>query len=92
MRKEKHRVADAIPALSTTPLVATDHNRHRPRNGSWHEPVTAEDRYEAWVLAEAERLGYRLSLRCVRCNQPLVAAKSVALHMGPVCRARTAEQ
>lgn len=90
MRKEKHRI-QSDPALSTTPLVVTD-SSVRPHNHPKHEPVTAEDRYEAALLAEAAELGYRLAVRCTRCNQWVVAAESVAAHMGPVCRSRTAEQ
>ena len=53
-----------------------------------HEPLTAEDRHEQKVLEEAARLGYRLATRCSRCNQWVVSSKSVAAHMGPVCRAK----
>jgi hypothetical protein len=54
------------------------------------EPTTAEDRREAQLLAELRALGYRLAVRCTRCSQWLVAAESVAAHMGPVCRERVA--
>jgi hypothetical protein len=56
-----------------------------------HEPVTAEDRLDAKVLAEAQARGFRLATRCTRCGQWVVAPTSVRLHMGPVCRKRVME-
>lgn len=58
---------------------------------AWHEAPTAEDRAEAVFLAEAYAHGYRLATRCTSCRRWLVADKSVRLHMGPVCRARSAD-
>jgi hypothetical protein len=55
-----------------------------------HEPLDAEDRADAAVLAAAHERGYRLAVRCTRCNQWLVAPTSVRLHMGPVCRTKVA--
>lgn len=48
-----------------------------------------EDAADAAVLAEAKARGFRLAIRCGRCGQWLVAAESVALHMGPTCRRKT---
>ena len=78
-------------ATSTTTTVATaDSIRlHRPQDG--YAAPSAEDRREAGLLAELRDLGYQPATRCTRCGQWVVAAKSVALHMGPVCRAKTAE-
>ena len=53
-----------------------------------HEAPTAEDRLDAEVIAEARARGFRLAARCTACGHWLVAAESVALHLGPVCRAR----
>lgn len=55
------------------------------------EPVTAEDRADIEVLANAEDRGFRLATRCLVCGQWLVAAKSVRLHVGPKCRKRVME-
>lgn len=52
------------------------------------EPLTAEDRADFDVLVAAHERGYRLAVQCTRCGQWLVALKSVATHMGPVCRAK----
>ncbi|MGV9331059.1 DUF6011 domain-containing protein [Nocardia sp. NPDC003726] len=49
-----------------------------------------EDRLDAAVLAAARERGFRLAVRCTRCNQWVVAAKSVALHLGPTCRRKIA--
>lgn len=45
-----------------------------------------EDRLDAQVLAAARDRGFRLAVRCYRCGQWVVAAQSVALHLGPTCR------
>jgi hypothetical protein len=54
-----------------------------------HESLAADDRLDAEVLAVAEARGFRLAVRCRECGAWLVSHKSVALHIGPVCRART---
>lgn len=51
-----------------------------------------EDRLDAQVLAEAKARGFRLAIRCSRCNQWLVASKSVALHLGPTCRRKITQE
>jgi hypothetical protein len=51
-----------------------------------------EDALQANLIAEARGLGLRLAVRCARCNQWVVAPKSVALHLGPTCRRKIAEQ
>lgn len=48
----------------------------------------AGDRAEQKLIADAREHGYRLAVRCTQCGQWVVAAKSVAAHMGPRCRAR----
>jgi uncharacterized protein DUF6011 len=55
-----------------------------------HEPLTREDREDLDFLVAAAERGFRLATRCTRCNQWLVAHKSVALHLGPVCRTKAA--
>jgi hypothetical protein len=54
------------------------------------EAPTAEDRADAEVLAAAAARGYRLAVRCIRCNQWLAAPSSVARHLGPVCFSKMA--
>ena len=98
MTKRRSRAADspATPTLTTTTDAhhdtgSVDSSRlHRPQDG--FAAPSAEDRREAGLLAELRDLGYRPATRCTRCNQWVVAAKSVALHMGPVCRAKSAAE
>ena len=41
------------------------------------------------LLAHAATLrGFRLATQCTRCGRWLVAPRSVAAHLGPVCRAK----
>jgi hypothetical protein len=61
-----------------------------PWRQDWHEPLTAEDRADLDVLIAAAERGYRLAVRCTRCNQWLVAPSSVRRHLGPVCQAKVA--
>lgn len=49
-----------------------------------------EDKADAAVLAAARERGFRLAVRCNRCGQWVVAAESVAWHLGPVCRRKLA--
>ena len=56
-----------------------------------HEPVTADDRHEQKVLAEAAELGYRLAVQCRCCGSWLVADRSVREFIGPVCRAKAVD-
>jgi hypothetical protein len=51
---------------------------------------TVDDRLDALVVAEAKKRGFAVAVRCSRCRQWVVAAESVAAHMGPVCRAKAA--
>jgi hypothetical protein len=54
------------------------------------EPQTAEDRADFEVIRQAAERGFRVAVRCLRCNQWLVAPSSVRAHLGPVCRAKAA--
>ena len=87
--RERRSRALVDPAASTTTPIVTADPTALP-GYQRHEPITAQDRHEAAVLAAAAELGYRLSTRCLRCGHWIVAPKSVAAHMGPVCRARVA--
>jgi primosomal protein N' len=94
--KEDGPVTDRATTTATTRTDATHSSRLTTQDvrtqigGEYHEPLTSEDRLDAQVLAAASERGYRLAVRCTRCNQWLVAHKSVALHLGPVCRTKVA--
>ncbi|MFC9874336.1 hypothetical protein [Nocardia salmonicida] len=53
--------------------------------------IDPQDRADDAVLAEARERGFHLAVRCTACGQWLVAAKSVAAHLGPRCRSRAQE-
>ncbi len=65
------------------------------RREDGYVPPAAGDRIDAELDAQAldaaRARGFAVATRCTRCGQWVVAPKSVALHMGPVCRAKTAE-
>ncbi|HPY26429.1 MAG TPA: hypothetical protein PLK19_19175 [Mycobacterium sp.] len=71
-----------------------DSSRHRREDG--YVPPSAEDRVDAELDAQAldaaRARGFAVATRCTRCGQWVVAPKSVALHMGPVCRAKSAAE
>lgn len=77
-------------AASTPPSAARQSSHlHRPEDG--YAAPTAEDRLDAEAVEAARARGFAVAVPCSRCGQWVVAPKSVALHMGPVCRAKTAE-
>lgn len=63
-----------------------DSSLYRPEDG--YQAPTASDIYEASVVAAARELGYGLYVRCLECRRPLTSWRSVAEHLGPVCRSR----
>lgn len=80
------KVMAPASARATATLTATELTEHRREDG--FAAPTAEDRADAELLAEAERRGYRLAVRCVDCGHYVVSAASIAAHRGPKCRAR----
>jgi Family of unknown function (DUF6011) len=72
------RPATRMSATDAREYIGHDH----------HDGLGAEDWLDAQVIAEAKTRGFRLAIRCRRCNQWLVASQSVAVHLGPVCRAK----
>ena len=86
----RNRPGNPGAATSTTPIADADSSLNLRQDG--YTALTAEDRLDAQVIAEALARGFRLAARCTRCRQWVVAAESVAAHMGPVCRAKTAAE
>ncbi len=76
-------------ATSTPPSATAKDTACRAEDG--YQAPTVDDRLDAQVIAAAKARGFRLATRCTRCGQWVVAAESVAAHMGPVCRAKVAE-
>jgi Family of unknown function (DUF6011) len=91
MRAAKRR-RPAPPGRPLRDLTSAAHskgsNGHTRQDG--YLAPDASDRHEQRVLEQARAFGYRLAVRCTRCGQWVVAAESVAAHMGPVCRAKVA--
>lgn len=52
------------------------------------EPLDAEDRRIAALLAELYDAGYRIAVQCRTCGSWLAHPESVARHQGPKCAAR----
>lgn len=90
MTRTRRSPGEQARATSTTPIADLDSSLYRRQDG--YAAPTADDRREASLLAELRDLGYQPATRCTRCNQWVVAPKSVALHMGPVCRAKSAAE
>jgi len=86
---------EAIPTNTTTAgttrtACVQGTRLHRPEDG--YAAPTDEDRLDAAVIAAAKARGFTVAVRCTRCSQWVVTAASVAAHMGPVCRAKTAAE
>lgn len=82
------QIRDNRPAgnrAATTNINYTANQSIAPWEQDWNEPLTADDRADFDVLIAAAERGFRLAVRCTRCGQWLVARKSVAAHIGPVC-------
>lgn len=82
---------DAAPAFARATAISphadtAESSQYRRQDG--FAAPTADERYEFWILAEAQRLGYRLSCKCLDCSRPLTDKISVRCHRGPVCRRR----
>ncbi|AFM16984.1 hypothetical protein Mycch_2201 [Mycolicibacterium chubuense NBB4] len=73
-------------ATSTTPIAVSDSSLYRRQDG--YTAPSIDDRLDAQVIEAANARGFRIAARCTRCRQWVVAAESVAAHMGPVCRAK----
>lgn len=56
------------------------------------EPLDAEDRRIAGLLAELYDAGYRVAVQCRTCGSWLANPTSVARHQGPVCASREGVQ
>lgn len=56
-----------------------------------HEPLDAEDRADAKVIAAAFERGYRIAVQCIHCGHWVSNPKSVRLHAGPRCRTKAAQ-
>lgn len=86
------------PGAAPESPTATKHHQGDCSDSSLHlrqdgyTAPTADDRLDAQVIDAALARGFRLAARCTRCHQWVVAAESVAAHMGPVCRAKTAAE
>lgn len=64
-------------------------NGYRHRNADHrHQAPTAEERREQKLLEELRGLGYCIAVSCLVCGHPLTSARSVALMVGPRCRAK----
>lgn len=75
-----------VATKTATPAANHSTGLHPYQDG--HAPPTADERYEAWILAEAQNLGYQLSCRCLDCRRPLTDKISVRSRRGRVCRER----
>lgn len=62
---------------------------YRPEDG--YVAPSADDRREHELLAELKSRGYGITVPCLICRRPLTSARSLAAHIGPVCRARMTE-
>jgi Family of unknown function (DUF6011) len=66
-------------------------NGYHHNSGDYrHQAPTADERHEIRLLEELRRLGYCIAVSCVVCGHPLTSARSVALMVGPRCRAKAA--
>lgn len=89
MTERRNRPGSPGAVASTPPRAGSDSTAHRSQDG--YLAPAAEDRLDAAAIDFARSRGFRVAVQCTRCGQWVTADTSVALHMGPVCRAKTAE-
>ena len=75
------------PETATRLAKASAKSSLHHRQDGYSAP-TPDDRLDAEVIDAAKARGFAIAVRCTRCGQWVVAAKSVAAHLGPVCRAK----
>ncbi|MCB1265047.1 MAG: hypothetical protein KDB56_10750 [Mycobacterium sp.] len=86
MTRTRKRPAVSDRATSTTTTLHPESSLHHRQDG--YSAPTPDDRLDAEVIDAAKARGFAIAVRCTRCGQWVVAAKSVAAHLGPVCRAK----
>jgi hypothetical protein len=85
MKKEKHRAAEANPALSTTPLVAPDST---DGNDEFDYDKQIVDRVDESLWRAVYNGSFRLAVKCDRCGRWLTDGHSKRDRLGPVCAAK----
>lgn len=83
---EKKRNRPGLASQAAPRSTATDFLNDSPDRR--HSTPTADERREAMLLAELKSLGYGITVPCLICQRPLTSARSLAAHVGPVCRAK----
>jgi hypothetical protein len=87
--------------MSQTKRPAPKRDRHLPHRANGyhqtngddrHQALTADERREKKLLDELRSLGYCIAVSCLICGHPLTSARSVALMVGPRCRAKAAAE
>lgn len=88
--------------MTTRKMAAAEVDRHLPKHrangyhhnsGDYrHQAPTADELREKNLLDELHALGYGITVPCVACGRPLTAARSLALHIGPKCRAKAVSE
>jgi hypothetical protein len=80
-RNRPGTASQAAPKSSAEDILNSSPDR-------WHSTPSIDERREAQLRAELSQLGYSVSLPCLVCGHPLTTDRSLALHVGPKCRAR----
>lgn len=92
MTIRRNRPGNPGAATSTTTTVATHEFKRLNRAEDGYAAPDPEDRLDAEAIDAARARGFAVAVPCTRCGQWVVNPKSVAAHMGPVCRAKAAAE
>lgn len=79
------------PALTDRPIPHRNNGHAKPtqyRAGDGFAAPDAQDRADQRVIAAVTACGYRIAVPCIICGSWLTNPRSVAAHVGPVCRKR----
>jgi hypothetical protein len=77
------------PGGGTGALPKHRSNGYHHNSGDYrHQAPTLAERREAQLLEELRDLGYCIAVSCAICGHALTSPRSVALMVGPTCRAK----
>jgi hypothetical protein len=87
-----HRESPQWGELGATPKNTAPNGYHQSSGDYRHQAPTLAERRDDKLIAELTAAGYCIAVSCTVCGHPLTNAQSVALMVGPKCRAKAVNE